>query len=106
MAKAQKSPAAASPASATAIADLPRPAYQPAPLAELDAKDAFDNLREQCRNSSYSLLDKRDGRWSLMVFGTGQTVRTFTSLNEGIEFVRDLKLPNVRCLEIPEGAIQ
>lgn len=74
-----------------------------APPAETTA---FDDLIEQCKNASYNLLDLRDGRWCLMTFGSGANLRSFNTLNEGIEFCRDLNLPNVRCLHVEGGVVR
>lgn len=95
------------PTAATALVDPPRPSYA-APPAEVVASDnsAFEALREQCHNASYSLLDLRAGKWVLMVFGSGHVVRTFSSLNEGVEFVKDVGITNCRCLHLSEGVIR
>lgn len=101
--------------SATAVLDEPRPTYAPAPAEIVSSSvyvsatpltiDALDGLREQCSNATYSNLDKRNDRWCLMVHGSGQVVREFHSLEQGVEFVRTAKLPKVRCLALPEGVV-
>jgi hypothetical protein len=114
MAKSRQPTAPAS-QSAVALAEPPAPSYAAPPHEVLESDNkAFDELREICRNASYSLLDFREGRWRLLVFGGyhgGSSVRTFDSYADGIEFVKDAALPNVlsfklMCHENPRGLIQ
>lgn len=111
MARLKNPPQPAPRASSTAPDDSPPqfvvPAYVAPPVEMVSSETtAFADLIEQCRNASYSLLDLRDNVWQLLCFGSGANLRSFATLDEGIEFCRDLNLPNVRCLHIEGGIIR
>lgn len=101
MARSRTPPPAASP-EATAT-----PSYV-APPADVISSDSvvLDNLRDLCGNASYCLLDQRDGRWCLLVFGAGQIIRHFDSMQDGIDFVREVGIGNCRCLHVPGGLVK
>ena len=89
------------------------PTYAPAPALQPELSAVADPLvdpeiQSLCANASYSLLDQRDGKWVLLVFGgvkSGGILRTFTSMLDGIQFIR---INGIRCrsLTLPGGYVQ
>lgn len=77
---------------------------------ELLAQDnaAVEEIRQISLDASYMLLDQREGQWCLMAFGAmgGANLRSFPTLDEGIQFVREAGIKNCRCLAIPSGRVE
>ena len=106
MAKAKSQPPAA-PRYAEPQIDLPDAPPQFAASSGLAEPDLAE-IQEIARNASYLLLDERAGEIQLLSFGHlgGSVVRTFSSMDDGIGFVKATGITNCRCLQLPEGVVR